>query len=144
MSEQRRDGAWTEERDGAWTEESAGMTEPQPLGAGVVHRLRRPGRGSETPHRPGTLAAGFARFAETVTRPPLPHAERVATGPVPGVTLAAAIRTEVTVHRLAPVLGAGAMVVPRDLAPLQSPELTAWPDPVAPRVPDPFSPRPRP
>jgi hypothetical protein len=108
------------------------VTEPQPnapLGAGVVHRLRRPGRAGrvdplgsagETAHTPGELGARSVRFAGALVPRSLPHAEPAGTGPLPGRTLAGAIRTEVPVHRLASVQAAGSMLVPRDLIPLQA------------------------
>ncbi|HST84190.1 MAG TPA: hypothetical protein VLL08_20815 [Kineosporiaceae bacterium] len=95
----------------------------QPLGAGVVHRLRRPGRIGQLSrtHAPGDLGARSIRFAAALTPSSLPHAEPVTTGRVPGQTLAGAIRVEVPVHRLAQVQAAGSMIVPRDLLPLQNP-----------------------
>jgi hypothetical protein len=99
------------------------MSEPLPLGVGVVHRLRRPGRAGQLgrTHSPGDLGARSVRFAAALTPAPLPHAQPVTTGRVPGRTLASAIRVEVPVHRLAQVQAAGSMVVPRDLLPLQIP-----------------------
>jgi hypothetical protein len=88
-----------------------------PLGAGIRQRLRRPGRNGEKPHQIGRLADRSIRFARAVTPRSLPHAELAHRAP--GHTLSAAIRTEVPVHRLAPVQAAGAMVVPRDLIPLR-------------------------
>jgi hypothetical protein len=103
------------------------------MGEGIAHRLRRPGPGDgigRTPHRPGDLAARSARFADNALRP-LPHAEPTSAGPVPGGTLAACTRTDVPVHRLAPVQAAGSMVVPRDLVGLQAP-IPQAPTPQAP------------
>ena len=108
------------------------------MGAGVVHRLRRPGRvgrfrpAGENDHPPGDLGVRSVRFASALIPRSLPHAESATTGPAPGRVLAGAIRTEVPVHRLASVQAAGSMVVPRDLTPLQAP------------VPNPFASRPQP
>jgi hypothetical protein len=116
-----------------------------PLGAGIRQRLRRPGRNGETPYRIGRLAARSVRFARAVTPRSLPKTETRHSAP--GHTLSSAIRTEVPVHRLGPVQAAGAMVVPRDLLPLQSPVAPSVPEglrPVAPSIPDPFPLRPRP
>jgi hypothetical protein len=93
----------------------------EPLAAGLVHRLRRPGQVSEKSHIPGSLGAASVRFAGALTLRSLPAPALAGTGPVPGRTLAGAIRTEVGVHRLAQVHAAGSMVVPRDLIPLQAP-----------------------
>jgi len=88
------------------------------LGDGIVHRLRRPGRTAETAHPPGDLGARSVRFAGARSPRPLRTAARAGTGPVPGSTLAGAIRAEVPVHRLAPVQAAGAMAVaPKLFAP---------------------------
>lgn len=93
----------------------------RPLAIGLAQRWRRPGRARQTRQQPGLLAARSIQFAGTASVRPLPHAGRTATGPAPGGTLTAATRSEVPVHRLAPVLAAGAMVVARDLVPLQPP-----------------------
>jgi hypothetical protein len=113
------------------------MSENLPLNADLVHRLRRPGRPigtdradrvnwsgrsdwpGETVHPPGRLAVRSVRFAGALTPRSLPQARPVNAGSLPGRTLAAAVRTEVPVHRLAPVQAAGVMVVPRDLLPLR-------------------------
>jgi hypothetical protein len=81
------------------------------LGEGIVHRLRRPGRAAATVRPPGDLGARSVRFARALTPRPLRTAAATGTGPVPGSTLAAAIRTEVPVHRLSPVQAAGVMAV---------------------------------
>jgi len=91
------------------------------LAAGVVHRLRRPGRSGalEGRYPPGDLGARSVRFAGALIPRPLPHAQPVSAGSGPGRTLAGAIRAEVPAHRLAQVQAVGAMLVPRDLLPLQ-------------------------
>jgi hypothetical protein len=124
----------------------------RPLGAAVVHRLRRPGRVGpavgESARKPGGLGARSVRFAQALRPRSLPHAESAGAGPIPGRMLAGAVRTEVPVHRLGPVQAAGTMVVPRDLMPLQLPIATlstpstpSTPSPIASPVPDPVAPR---